>query len=100
MCLPWCRTFLEAVDKYIVIGTVFRQTRPAIQPLNRGAESCRCARARQYFEYRRAHRYAKRIQAGTVWINCGGYKQSGWGYERGWKGIEAYLNIKAVHVGL
>ncbi len=58
----------------------------------------------------RAHRYAKRIQAGIVWINCalatdqsmplGGYKQSGWGYERGWKGIEAYLNTKAVHAGL
>ena len=51
---------------------------------------------------RRAHRFAKRLQAGTVWINCalaadqslpmGGYKQSGWGHERSWKGLEAYLN--------
>jgi aldehyde dehydrogenase (NAD+) len=58
----------------------------------------------------RAHRLAKRIQAGTVWINCalaadqslpmGGYKQSGWGHERSWKGLEAYLNTKSVYVGL
>lgn len=43
----------------------------------------------------RAHRFAKRLQAGTVWINCrvadhsmplGGHKQSGWGHEMGWKG--------------
>jgi len=58
----------------------------------------------------RAHRFAKRLHAGTVWVNCalaadqsmpmGGYKQSGWGYERGWKGIEAYLNTKSVYVGI
>ena len=54
----------------------------------------------------RAHRIAKRLQAGTVWINCqvvfdppipfGGFKQSGWGYEFGWKGIEAYLRSKSI----
>jgi aldehyde dehydrogenase (NAD+) len=58
----------------------------------------------------RTHRLAKRLQAGTVWVNCvlaadqsmpmGGFKQSGWGYERSWKGIEAYLNTKAVYVGI
>jgi acyl-CoA reductase-like NAD-dependent aldehyde dehydrogenase len=58
----------------------------------------------------RVHRLARRLQAGTVWANCvlaadqsmpmGGFKQSGWGYERSWKGIEAYLNTKAVYVGL
>lgn len=54
----------------------------------------------------RAHRMAKRLQAGTVSVNCqlvfdhsmpfGGYKQSGWGYEFGREGIEAYLQTKAV----
>ncbi len=54
----------------------------------------------------RAHRLGKRLQAGTVSINCqlvfdhavpfGGYKQSGWGYEHGQEGIEAYLKTKAV----
>jgi len=54
----------------------------------------------------RAHRLGKRLQAGTVTINCqlvfdhavpfGGYKQSGWGHEFGEEGIEAYLKTKSV----
>ena len=54
----------------------------------------------------RAHRLGKRLQAGTVSINCqlvfdhavpfGGYKQSGWGYEHGQEGVEAYLKTKSV----
>jgi phenylacetaldehyde dehydrogenase len=58
----------------------------------------------------KAHTLAKRIQAGTVWINCqmasdlsvpyGGYKQSGWGRENGWEGLEAYLQTKSVFVQL
>ena len=58
----------------------------------------------------RAHRLAKRLQAGTVWLNCqfawdvampfGGYKQSGWGYESGIEGVEAYMKTKSVYVGL
>lgn len=54
----------------------------------------------------RAHRLGKRLQAGTVSINCqlvfdhavpfGGYKQSGWGYEHGKEGIEAYLKTKSI----
>jgi aldehyde dehydrogenase (NAD+) len=58
----------------------------------------------------RAHRLAKRLEAGNVWLNCqlasdvsvpfGGYKQSGWGYEYGWKGIEGYLQSKSVFADL
>ena len=54
----------------------------------------------------RAHRLAKRIDAGTVTLNCqmmwdpampfGGFKQSGWGYENGQDGIEGYLKTKTV----
>jgi aldehyde dehydrogenase (NAD+) len=54
----------------------------------------------------RAHRLAKRLQAGTVSLNCqmvfdhsmpfGGYKQSGWGYESGRAGLETYLQTKIV----
>ncbi len=54
----------------------------------------------------RAHRMAKKLKAGTVGLNCqmqfdhsmpfGGYKQSGWGYESGKAGIEAYLQTKIV----
>jgi phenylacetaldehyde dehydrogenase len=58
----------------------------------------------------RAHRLAKQLQAGTVWLNAqfasdpampfGGYKQSGWGYEYGLEGVEAYMQTKAVYTGL
>ena len=58
----------------------------------------------------RAHRVGRRIKAGVVWVNCalaadqsmpmGGYKQSGWGYERGLRGLEEYLRIKSTFVGL
>lgn len=54
----------------------------------------------------RAHRLAKKLDAGTVWLNCqlandasvptGGFKQSGWGYEYGKKGLEAFLRSKTV----
>lgn len=58
----------------------------------------------------RAHRVARRIEAGMVWINSsndsdsripfGGVKQSGIGRELGEAGLAAYSNIKAVHVNL
>ncbi|MHC4995866.1 MAG: aldehyde dehydrogenase family protein [Planctomycetota bacterium] len=54
----------------------------------------------------KAHRLAKRLRAGTVWINCynvfdaalpfGGYKQSGWGREMGHEALNNYLETKAV----
>lgn len=54
----------------------------------------------------RAHRLGKRLQAGTVTINCqlvfdhsvpfGGYKQSGWGHEFGPEGLDGYLKTKSV----
>jgi len=57
-----------------------------------------------------AHRVAKMIRTGNVWINFyggadkslpfGGYKQSGWGREGGSEGIEAFLEKKAVYVRL
>lgn len=54
----------------------------------------------------KAHRLAKAMRAGTVWINCynvfdaalpfGGYKQSGWGREMGREVFENYTEVKAV----
>ncbi|MBJ7471968.1 MAG: aldehyde dehydrogenase family protein [Solirubrobacteraceae bacterium] len=54
----------------------------------------------------KAHRAAKSLRSGTVWINCfnvfdaalpfGGYKQSGWGREMGAEALENYLQVKAV----
>ena len=58
----------------------------------------------------KAHRLARKIEAGMVWINSsqdsdfripfGGVKQSGIGRELGEAGLEAYTNKKAVHVNL
>ncbi|MYR06733.1 aldehyde dehydrogenase family protein [Gordonia sp. SID5947] len=58
----------------------------------------------------RAHRLAKRLEAGTVTLNCqmvfdqsmpfGGYKQSGWGHEWGRDGVESYLKTKTVYAQL
>lgn len=58
----------------------------------------------------KAHTVARRIRAGTVWVNCynvfdaslpfGGFKQSGWGREMGHEVLDAYTQTKAVVVGL
>jgi phenylacetaldehyde dehydrogenase len=54
----------------------------------------------------RAHAFAARIRAGIVWVNChgipdpavpfGGYRQSGWGRQNGWEGVEQYTELKSV----
>lgn len=58
----------------------------------------------------KAHRTAKRLRAGTVWINTyhvfdaampfGGYKESGWGREMGSEVLENYLETKSVVAAL
>ena len=57
----------------------------------------------------RAHRVVNELRAGQIWVNSAlasdpsmpisGHKQSGWGGERGKKGIEAYFNLKSVYIG-
>ncbi|MEW2355678.1 aldehyde dehydrogenase [Spirillospora sp. NPDC029432] len=61
-------------------------------------------------DYRRAWRIARRIDAGTVWINTykqfsistpfGGFKESGLGREKGREGIRAYMRQKSLYWGL
>ena len=58
----------------------------------------------------KAHRVAKQLRAGTVWVNCynvfdasmpfGGYKESGWGREMGHEVLENYLEVKSVCIQL
>lgn len=58
----------------------------------------------------KAHRLARRLNAGAVWINCfgvfdpnlpfGGFKQSGMGREMAREGIEAFTELKAITVQL
>ncbi|ATE66156.1 aldehyde dehydrogenase family protein [Rhizorhabdus dicambivorans] len=57
-----------------------------------------------------AHRAAKLIRSGNVWINCyaildkampfGGFKQSGWGRESGFEGMTPFLETKSVYMML
>ena len=61
-------------------------------------------------DVKRAHRVARRIHAGTVWVNTyraitynspfGGYKASGFGRVNGAEAIDAYLQTKSVWVEL
>lgn len=58
----------------------------------------------------KAHDFAKRVRAGTVWVNCydvfdaaapfGGFKMSGQGRELGEEGLKAYTESKTVTVSL
>jgi acyl-CoA reductase-like NAD-dependent aldehyde dehydrogenase len=57
-------------------------------------------------DFSRAHKIARKLKAGTVWINTygmidpispfGGYKQSGFGRELGRHSIELYTQIKSI----
>jgi phenylacetaldehyde dehydrogenase len=57
-----------------------------------------------------AHKMARKIKAGTVWLNChnvfdasvpfGGYKESGWGREMGEEVLHNYTEVKAVIAAL
>lgn len=58
----------------------------------------------------KAHRFARAVKAGTVWINAyglfdaaapfGGYKESGFGREMGREALDLYTQTKTVWVGL
>ena len=58
----------------------------------------------------RAHKVARALRAGSVWVNCyglidpvspfGGYKQSGFGRELGPHSIDLYTQVKSVYVKL
>lgn len=58
----------------------------------------------------KAHRFAKEVRAGTIWVNCydvfdaaapfGGFKESGLGRELGEAGLDAYTEKKTVTVSL
>jgi aldehyde dehydrogenase (NAD+) len=58
----------------------------------------------------KAHRVARAIRAGTVWVNCynvidavspfGGYKESGYGRELGRYALDLYTQVKSVWLRL
>lgn len=60
-------------------------------------------------DFQKAWRVARKVRAGTVWINTyrqnsvstpfGGFKQSGLGRERGVQGLRQYQQVKSVFIG-
>ncbi len=61
-------------------------------------------------DVKKAHQLARRLKAGTVWVNTynmfdaaapyGGYKQSGFGRESGIAALESYTQLKTVWIDL
>ena len=90
----------------------------AVMPFEGEAEAVVLANASRYGlaagvwtqDVKRAHRMARQLEAGTVWINLyraitftspfGGYKESGSGRLNGIEGIDAFLQTKSVWVEL
>jgi aldehyde dehydrogenase (NAD+) len=56
----------------------------------------------------RAHRVARQLEAGSVWVNShsdiepqspyGGYKQSGFGRSGGLQGLQEFLQVKNIRI--
>jgi aldehyde dehydrogenase (NAD+) len=59
-------------------------------------------------DVRTAHRAARELKAGSVWVNCynvadpaspfGGYKESGYGRDLGRDSIDVYTQVKSVWI--
>jgi aldehyde dehydrogenase (NAD+) len=100
-------------DSFIAQNEVFGPVLSVI-PFDDEEEAIAIANATQFglaagvwtLNLRRAHRMARRLQAGTVWINMyrgmtfnspfGGYKASGIGRQNGIEAIDQYLQTKSV----
>ncbi len=102
------RVFREEVFGPFVVIVSFKDEEDALQKANDTTYGLGSAIFTK--DIVRAHKLARRIEAGMVWINSsqdsdfripfGGVKQSGIGRELGEAGLDAYTNKKAVHVNL
>ncbi|KAF2123837.1 aldehyde dehydrogenase [Dothidotthia symphoricarpi CBS 119687] len=105
---PSMRIYKEEVFGPFVVIATFSSEEEAIDMANDSIYGLGAAIFTKDLE--RAHRVSAEIEAGMVWVNSsqdcdyrvpfGGVKQSGIGRELGEAGLEAYSQIKAVHVNL
>lgn len=123
---------VEGMDGYFVQATVFDNVRPEMKiareeifgpvlstlSFSSVDEALEQANATSYglaaavwtSDIRKAHLAARKLKAGTVWVNTynnydpampfGGYKMSGFGRELGAHALELYTQIKSVWVNL
>lgn len=102
------RIFQEEVFGPFAVISSFETEEEAISRANNSTYGLGSAIFTQ--DIAKAHKAARKIEAGMVWINSsndidckipfGGVKQSGIGRELGEAALEAYTNKKAVHVNL
>lgn len=105
---PTMKIYREEVFGPFVVISTFKTEEEAIEMANDSTFGLGSSVWTQNLA--RAHRIAKRIEAGMVWINSsndsdfrvpfGGVKQSGIGRELGEAGLAGYTQTKAVHVNL
>jgi aldehyde dehydrogenase (NAD+) len=105
---PSMRIFNEEVFGPLVCITPFNTEAEAIALANDSVYGLGAAVFTR--DIAKAHRVARRLEAGMVWINSsndgdcripfGGVKQSGIGRELGEEGLRAYSVEKSVHVNL
>jgi acyl-CoA reductase-like NAD-dependent aldehyde dehydrogenase len=90
----------------------------SVMPFGDEAEAVRIANDSRYglnafvatSNLERAHRVARQLQAGSVWVNrhsdiepqgpYGGYKQSGFGRTGGAEGLYEFLQVKNIRIGM
>nr|AHA85939.1 aldehyde dehydrogenase [Rigidoporus vinctus] len=102
------RIYREEIFGPVVVITRFTSEDEAIAQANDSTYGLGAAVFTKDLE--RAHRVASEIEAGMVWVNSsndgdpkipfGGVKQSGIGRELGEAGLEAYSQVKAVHINM
>ena len=105
---PSMKIFREEVFGPFAVVTSFKTEEEALEKANDTTYGLGSAVFTR--DITRAHRVARGIEAGMVWVNSsndsdfripfGGVKQSGIGRELGEEGLKAYTNAKAVHVNM
>jgi phenylacetaldehyde dehydrogenase len=105
---PKMKVVQEEIFGPVVVVTPFTDPEEVLSAANQSVYGLAAAVWTQ--DVSKAHKFAARLKAGTVWINCynvfdaalpfGGYKQSGWGREMGREVFNLYTETKSVCLAL